>query len=206
MYFHQRLSIALLLNLGMASLALANTSTYYCSFGKGAGYINAGDSMQKVQATCGAPDDTYEQPSSMIQTQQVEIWVYTASPLLGGPNARPPVTIVNGHPPTPAPYNQPQVPSVSFQVINGKVANIAGQTQGQVSQWRCPSGGSIQVGTTSQELMSACGQPAMVNQSTQQVTVQPKTVTYWRYGSASSQYGQKPVVLTFQNGMLVGIQ
>jgi hypothetical protein len=201
----KRMSLLLLLNIGLTTLALADTTTYYCAFGKNAGYINLGDTMQKVQATCGAPNDNYEQPSNIIQTQQVETWFYTASPLLGSPTQRPPVNIKNGKPETPKP-NQVQVPAVSFQISNGKVANITGQPQGPLKQWRCPSNTIIQVGTTVTQLINSCGRPSMVHKATKHVMVQPKNIAYWRYTGHSNQYGQQPVVLTFENGVLVKIQ
>lgn len=184
--------------LALSTLLIATTSqaaSFYCSTQGGNGYVNTGDSMQKVQATCGNPTSTSQQQTSNVMQQQIQTWIY-APRILNNTN----MTNNNSlYKPQNNPNNQGS--SVSFQVINNQVTAISSSQQGQVKQWNCPAG-SVGVGSSANQLASACGQPTTVDNNSQQVSVQPHNIVYWSY--QVNQYS-KPIVMQFQDGYLVQV-
>jgi hypothetical protein len=181
--------------LALSTLLIATTAqaaSFYCSTQGGNGYVNTGDSMQKVQATCGNPTSTSQQQTSNVMQQQIQTWIY-APRILNNTNNN---SIYGSQ----SNINN-QGPSVSFQVINNQVTAISSSQQGQVKQWNCP-GGTVGVGANANQLANACGQPTTVNNNSQQVSVQPHNIVYWSY--QVNQYS-KPIVMQFQDGYLVQV-
>lgn len=171
--------------------------SFYCSTQGGSGYVNTGDSMQKVQATCGAPTTNMQQQTPTTAQQQNQQWVYSAGmttpPNTTGFVVSPQVTRTNE-----------VIPAITFQVINGRVTAISSANHGGTKQFRCPTTGrTIAIGATTDQLVEACGQPTTRDTNTQQVNVPSHVINTWTYQVNS--YSQ-PIVMEFQDGVLVKIQ
>ncbi|NNM60490.1 MAG: DUF2845 domain-containing protein [Legionellales bacterium] len=194
--FKQLCSLTMLLGFCVLS-PLAQADSYYCSTQGGNGYINTGDSIQKVQTTCGAPTTNVQQQTPTTAQQQNESWVYSAG------MTTPPNT--NGFVISPQVARTNEVvPAITFQIVNNQITSISSANHGSASQFRCPTTGqTIQIGATTDQLVKACGEPTTRDRSTQQVNVPAHVVNTWSYQVNSY---SKPLILQFQDGVLVKIQ
>ncbi|MFN7097136.1 MAG: DUF2845 domain-containing protein [Gammaproteobacteria bacterium] len=170
----------------------AQADSFYCSSKGGNGYINTGDTMQQVQATCGNPTSASQQQTSNVMQEQIQVWIYAPRVINNNNNNSIYNTQLN---------TNNNTPSVAFQVINNQVTAINSSVQGQTQQWRCPNG-IISIGASATQLSNACGQPTTMDNNSQQVSVQPHNIVYWSY--QVNQYS-KPTIMKFQDGYLVGV-
>jgi len=188
----------------LAALLLSGTAAeaagFYCSSPSGNGYVNPGDSMAQVQATCGVPTAITQQQTPSVTQQKIQSWTYSPPVLTGAnPNTfHDPIYGQQVKPPSE------QAPTTSFQIINDQVAAINSSQQGSVQQYRCPASGQmISIGSSTNALAAACGQPALINTTSQQINVQPHVMANWTY--QANQYST-PVVMQFQDGILVQVK
>jgi hypothetical protein len=141
--------------------------------------INTGDSIETVIATCGKPDSqtTKEEPPPSAQE-----WVYLV------PQAVPMNTNQNGQGTLKT--------TVDFDQT-GKAINITVNGIGVGATTIC-NNNTIQLGSTPDQVKTACGQPSFINQqgAAGATTVQPKKITTLIYNT------NPPQTLTFEDGKL----
>lgn len=170
---------------------------FYCSTEKGNGYITTGDNMAKVQSVCGKPTQIQQQQTPNVQKQEVQIWTFAPPWLAGTYAAQPSKSGIFG----PERNVKNEVPSVSFQVVDGHVVGINGNPTGAAKEWRCPTGTIVRVGDTATQINNACGEATNIRSSVSDVIVQPHVITLWTY--QTNQYA-KPLVVKFVDGIFVG--
>jgi hypothetical protein len=136
--------------------------------------MNIGDSIEQVVKSCGTPDN---QKTTKTVPGQPQEWNY----------------YVKADPTQPGTFKM----SIAFN-SDQKVINISVNGTSVVTTPIC-GGASVQYGSTTDEVKSACGKPAFVNESQQQTgpsAPTPTEMTELLYNTTP------PVTLLFVNGKL----
>ena len=183
------------LSILIATSGSAMAGSLYCP--QNAGYINTGMTADEVLAACGPPLTKQQSNASVTEKVPVKQLLYTSlntGSVYPGLNA--------------AYYDQWSLPSgsngldVDIDIVNDKVSafSINGSNTNAMSV--C-GGSSIQVGSSINQVYTACGTPNVVNNSfiNQSIPSNSKP-EIWIY--QFNQY-QSPVSLTFINGKLQSI-
>jgi hypothetical protein len=165
------LSILFMLNIGVA-----HAGSYVC--GTTLKPVQLGDSMEAVKAACGEPEAVATNTVPVNTPIQVTRWVY--------------VVRTNG--------NRLQIPLFSIDFQNRKVVQIekntgAGSLLGGFS---CIDSGMLKAGLSMEEVMTMCGSPSAVSNTTTTQT-STKSVIVWTY--EHSQFHSK-INFEFQDGKL----
>lgn len=176
---------------GLSTACLAQSSlAYYCSTQSGRGYINIGDNTQQVSRICGTPTSTSEADVQDTSFTTTEYWSYSnidvkqSSPL-GVSQPQPRVTNAG--------------PMVTFQIKNGQVSSIS--EGGRPVQSTDSCGPPIGVGTSSDSVLSDCGNPNNTGVENTPSKRKKKVIT-WTYDRG--QYSS-PLILNFEDDKLTAI-
>lgn len=155
--------------------------------------INFGDTIEQVQAQCGKPtsEKSYKSEGNVPQEWTFYIPASTTS-TLGVP--------VGSSPPGPGTTtaNQGSM-KVTVAFVNNQVANITSNGIGVGATTVCRNQ-NIQIGSSMQDVKTACGKPVMiVNTNIAGENAQgtpPSDIVEWKYE------GNTTATLTFENGKL----
>jgi len=144
--------------------------------------IELGDTLQKVEATCGPPTlkKTYKNDENLPQE-----WTYFVQiPTYGMP---------------PAINNNPGTLKVTVAFVEGKATNLTSNGIGVGATAIC-NNINLQIGSTIEEVKKACGTPALITKTNQAAPngdiPEPIEITEWTYT------GTPTVVFTFEKGLL----
>lgn len=147
--------------------------------------IDIGDTIDKVTQTCGKPNATKESKSPIVDENVPQEWTYyvnvSSNNFIGNMQ------------------NQGSIKmTVSFDK-DGKAINISVNGVGMGNAGMCSS--TIQVGSSRDQVKSACGDPAFINKQAPSATATAttpgeNTTTIYEYQS------NPPVKLIFNNGIL----
>ena len=176
--------------LGLLSLLLLSTSSYAYFFSSPQGncYINEGDTMSQVEQACGSPTAKKDGQHNPSTTQVVEYWNYDNTVRKG--SLAPSTSNANSN----SRYTIHQDgDNMLFVVTDGKVTsmNVNGSP---ASSTRGCGGSSVEIGMTSDKLLSACGNPTNKSVSQQNVYKKPVKITTWTYDLGEY---RSPLTLTF---------
>lgn len=186
--------------LTVTSLALTSVvysaDSFYCP--QNHGYINVGMSRQQVLDACGEPSSRKAGANTVMQQVPVVQLIY--SNLNQGP-----VDFYQGIAPIYQQWNLPsgsQGVNIQVNLINNKVASMTLNQEPTNGISAC-AGGSFQIGSDTNDVITACGSPDIVNNSYIEQPV-PKDLLpeNWTYNIPY----QPPVTLTFVKGVLQSMQ
>lgn len=189
------LNYLIILSFITASSVLNAANSLYCP--QHHGFINPGMTINQVVAACGQPKIRNQSNNSVMKKVPVRQLIYTnlntGAPFSGWTRI----------------YNTWSLPSgstgVSLQIdiMDNKVSNVNINGSSNKAMNIC-GGQSVEVGSSEQDVYSACGRPNMVNNSyiTENVPGNQKP-EIWKY--QLNQY-QPEYTLTFVNGELQSIQ
>ncbi|AHE66422.1 DUF2845 domain-containing protein [Legionella oakridgensis] len=184
----------LLLGISFPLVSLADQSVY-CP--QNHGYINVGMTANQVIAACGQPLSKRTGGQSVTQRIPVKQLIYTN---LNTGSVYPTLNPI---------FNQWSLPSGStgisleVDIVNQKVSSVRINGSSTNAMSLC-GGTNIQIGDDENSVYSACGNPAMVNNTyINQPIPASANPEVWVY--QVDQY-QQPMSLTFVNGTLQSIQ
>lgn len=179
----------------LVSLSFANAQQVYCP--QNSKYINLGMTQAEIIDACGQPLSKQTLDTPAVEKVPVKQLIYTAldpGSVYPGLNA--------------AFYTQWSLPSgtnginMEINIINNKVSSFAINGSSTNAVNIC-GGTPIQEGDSIDKVYSACGSPAMVNESfEEQMIPSKKNPEVWVY--QLHQY-QAPISLTFVDGKLQSI-
>ena len=179
----------------LASATAWAGSSLYCP--QNAGYISTGMTQEQVLAACGAPLAKQQSNAAVTEKVPVKQLLYTSlntGSVYPGLNA--------------AFYDQWSLPSgsnglgVEVNIVNDKVSSVSINGNGTNAMSIC-GGTSIQIGSSLNQVYTACGSPTMINNSfINQAVPSNSKPEVWIY--QVNQY-QSPISLTFVNGKLQSI-
>ena len=163
-------------------------------------FVNAGDTIQQVIQQCGPPQKVVN-----VKTEAA-IWTYTivqfgnvahiGFSLWFNGNAVSKITMTQDTPGTPGTSSAPGTPGTLSTPGTQGTRNI------QRTSIDCPRG-IIQVGSTTAQVVAACGQPTTTQNLTPQLQQQTGKITHLIYQPQS----YLPVTtFIFKNGVLVGTE
>lgn len=182
---------------GVATLfASLNSYAYFCSTPQGkSGYINVGDTMAKVESSCGKPtstEDREDQQQNLVTTQYFvyqNLDLQESIPLsVGGKSLNRNVSKT--------------APLLVFEVRDGQVQYITSNSK-SVSKTSDCQYGSVSVGDSVEKLVQNCGQASQINTENKKEEGDARKVTVWKYDLG--QY-RSPLILEFEAGKLSNIQ
>jgi len=175
--------------------AHANDSVY-CPGNNG--YINTGMTMEQVVSACG-------QPTSIEQSKQAAVKRVPVTQLIYTNTQR--GAVYTGYDITYQMWSLPSGTnqlSVEVDIVNDKVSAIKMNGSSANATNVCGDGGnSVQIGSSADDVYSACGAPSAVNQTyTNQTLPSTSKPIVWSYNFGEY---QRSLHLTFLDGILQSI-
>ncbi len=170
---------------------------YFCSGNGYNGYINVGDTEEKVIQSCGQPSTAAKKEASSQQDNTVQFWTYSNQKL---------VTNTNKSTGTITTNIDKSGPMVTLKIAGDKVTDISVDGRPVKTTNQCQTGRTISIGSSSSNVMLACGNPSGVTTSHANPTNSAQSkekIDVWTYN-----YGnyRQPLVLEFRNGQLKTIK
>lgn len=184
--------------ISLTSLSLSLPAyAYFCSGNGYNGFINVGDTEAKVTQSCGKPSSVTQKQASSQQANTVQFWTYSNQQLITNTNK------ATGNVTTKIDKSGPMV---TVKIAGDKVTEISVDGRTVKSTNQCQTGRTIAVGSTSSNVMLACGNPSGVttsHASPSSDTQDQEKTDVWTYN-----YGnyRQPLVLEFSNGQLKSIK
>jgi hypothetical protein len=158
--------------------------SFYCANTNGA--IATGDSMDDVQAECGAPTSVSSRTDTTSSTNNEMQWIYAAQGMTLSPQGT---------------YMRGLVPYLTVTLQNDKVIQIQRTSNAMPTSITCGISQTVGINSTGEMILLACGRPTMTqtiqtpNNSTQEVTV-------WTYNRGPY---EPQIILDFEDGKLTQI-
>ncbi len=158
--------------------------SFYCANTNGA--IATGDSMDDVQAQCGAPTSTSTRTDNISSTNNEVQWIYASQGMTLSPQG----TYIRG-----------LVPYLTITLQNDKVIEIQRTSNTIPTSITCGLSQAVGVNSTSEMILLACGRPTMI-QTIQTPNNTTQNVTIWTYNRGPY---QPQIILDFVGGKLTQI-
>jgi len=155
-------------------------SNYFCE--KGARGVSVGDTIDTVRAACGDPTTVTTKNIQEASPASTVQWIYTLGFIVAKNVA---VTL----------------PTLTITFQNQVVTQLAKNGIPLVGDTNCTLTGVVRIGDSMDKVTAACGQPNMVNNSQQTVSINKEVMT-WTYNFGPY---QPQILFNFENGQLAQI-
>lgn len=154
------------------------------------GYIKLGMTMPQVMAACGKPIDVQKSRTFATRNVAIQQLIYRMDTTSGRGNVVFNTGTSNGN--------------LMFTISANKVESISLNGVDTKGTTMCPNT-ALQVGSSAQDVIDACGQPSIVNNSYKQISQGNQQIQQEIWTVSTGDYSPK-LTLTFQNGILEKIQ
>jgi outer membrane protein assembly factor BamE (lipoprotein component of BamABCDE complex) len=155
------------------------------------GYIKVGMTIPQVMAACGKPIDVQKSRTFATRNVAIQQLIYRIGESTGG----------RGNVVFPTDTNSG---NLMFTISANKVESISLNGVDTKGTTMCPDT-ALQVGSSAQDVIDACGQPSIVNNSYKQISEGSQQIQQEIWTVSTGDYSPK-LTLTFQNGILEKIQ
>ncbi len=160
-------------------------ASFYCANTNGA--IATGDSMDEVQAQCGAPTNTSTRTDTVASTNTETQWIYATQGMAMTPQGT---------------YAPGLVPYLTVTIQDNKVIQIQRTTNNIMpNSLTCGLSQAVSINSPSESILLACGKPTLT-QTVQTPKNTMQEVTIWTYNRGPY---EPQIILNFEGGKLTQI-